>query len=178
ADLAEHLEDLGRSLRSGVASWDDELRALVLETVGELRALLDAVDTWGAEEEERARRMHARWLPEGEDEARSATSREPEPVPISALFFDDEGPHIVQGPVRRAPHAATAEIPTMENGPVVPIQELLFRGHAALREAISLRPRFESLARGDALPGQELPDLVRELFDLVELGMTDDSRSE
>ena len=67
------------------------------------------------------------------------------------------------GPAAVAPAESAAEA---EDG-VVPVESLLFRGGAALREALSLRPEIERLAAASP----ELRGRLEELFDLVSLGM-------
>ncbi|HEX2188988.1 MAG TPA: hypothetical protein VHG51_08835, partial [Longimicrobiaceae bacterium] len=63
---------------------------------------------------------------------------------------------------------APAEPAQVEEG-VVPVESLLFRGEAALREALRLRPEVERLAATD--DGAALRARLDELFDLVALGM-------
>lgn len=64
------------------------------------------------------------------------------------------------------PEAAAPDVivPDADHGDVVPIEELLYRGDAALRRALELRERVEAPG-GDA-------DALAELFDLVELAMS------
>ena len=54
------------------------------------------------------------------------------------------------------------------DGDVVPIEDLLYRGEAALRRALELRPAIERLAGTDAAARET----VDELFDLIRLGLT------
>lgn len=56
---------------------------------------------------------------------------------------------------------------------VVPVESLLFRGGAALREALSLRAEIERLAAASP----ELRGRLEELFDLVSLGMEEPAGS-
>jgi chemotaxis protein histidine kinase CheA len=65
------------------------------------------------------------------------------------------------------PVPATPESAMQTDDGVIPIETLLLRGPAALREALALRPTVEGLAAG-ASP--ELRDRIAELFDLVRLG--------
>jgi len=75
-------------------------------------------------------------------------------VPIADLFHDDSGPHVIEvGGLAEA----------------VPIASLLFSGADALREAMNLRSALESALTEEG--GSRSLDLVRELFDLLELGM-------
>lgn len=151
AGVAERLEDAARSVVSGTIHWSDEVRGLVLSTVEDLQVLLRAMNRWGPEEEARVRAALERW-----DE------REEPVVEISTLFYDDEGPHVLDGPGAAA----------SDDGEVVPIETLLLRGDDALREALALRPRLESLLSRSGEAG-EARSLVEELFDLVRLGQTE-----
>ncbi len=65
-----------------------------------------------------------------------------------------------------ATEATAGSAAEAEDG-VVPVESLLFRGGAALREALSLRPEIERLAAASP----ELRGRLEELFDLVSLGM-------
>jgi HPt (histidine-containing phosphotransfer) domain-containing protein len=138
--VAERLEDAARSVLSNTIVWSEEIRQLASQTVGDLKILVRALNRWGPGEEARVRAAILRW-----DEAEMADG---EVVPISSLFYDDEGPHVLDE--------------------VVPIGTLLFTGEAALREALRLRPELERLTA--AGPGPELDLLLAELFDLIEAG--------
>ncbi len=75
---------------------------------------------------------------------------------------------------RLAPAAAEpVSLPRAGEEAVVPISELCYSGGGALERALSLRRQVEAalakLPRGGA--GQELNDLIQEIFDLVELGV-------
>ena len=85
-------------------------------------------------------------------------------VPIQSLFYDDGGPHIIE----REPEAAVvAPVPT------VPIDQLLYRGPEALHAALALRSAIEdNLEAGGS---SDLADLLDELFDLINLGLTQDT---
>jgi HPt (histidine-containing phosphotransfer) domain-containing protein len=72
-----------------------------------------------------------------------------------------------------APVEATAPA---EDG-VVPVESLLFRGGAALREALSLRPEIERLAAANGAGSAELRGRLEELFDLITLGMEEPAGS-
>ena len=106
-------------------------------------------------------------------------------IPISRLFFDDAGPHIfpagVAAPPRYTPPrgrdlqdligTTIAQLGAVSGGtrktparaaPTVPIESLLYRGHAALERMLEIRS-----AR---VPG-ELParEAIEELLDLIAL---------
>ena len=54
---------------------------------------------------------------------------------------------------------------------VVPIESLLLRGPAALRHALTLRPEIEALLAARNGGTARLAALVREVLDLVQLGL-------
>ena len=115
-----------------------------------------------------------------------------ETIPISNLFFDDAGPHVVRAGYaprqKEAPHYTPArghELQALLStsiaqlggvsrersrrtpvlSPPVPIDTLLYRGRAALDRALEIRSIV-----GEAMPNRETID---ELFDLVALAATE-----
>ena len=114
-----------------------------------------------------------------------------ETIPISNLFFDDAGPHVVRAgftpkqsddrytPARGHELQALLSTSIAQLGgvsrersrrtpvlpPPVPIDTLLYRGRAALDRALEIRSIV-----GDAMPSRETID---ELFDLVALAATE-----
>jgi hypothetical protein len=68
-------------------------------------------------------------------------------------------------PAPRVPAAA----PAGAEADIVPIENLLYRGDAALRRALELKPAI--LAAAGGADGAQLRDLLHEVFDLVELGL-------
>lgn len=166
SNLTARLEGAAQALVDDRLSWSDQLREIAQITVEQIRNLLNPVGHWEAEEDERVRVVLEQWDREvgGEWQDAQAVPIETllyDAVPIASLFYDDEGPHVLDGsPLDAQPGS---------NG-VVPIEFLLLRGQAAIREAIALRPAFESIAREQNASDRGLPDLVAELFDLLELG--------
>lgn len=73
------------------------------------------------------------------------------------------GPHERAQPGRAPAEAAQAAI--------VPISDLLYRGEAAFRRALSLREEVRALLAQASPDGQALRDLVEEVFDLIQLGI-------
>jgi hypothetical protein len=57
-----------------------------------------------------------------------------------------------------------------DESPIVPIENLLYRGPDALRRVLDLKSEFAALAAAGG-PSPRLMDLQREVFDLVELGL-------
>ena len=122
-------------------------------------------------------------------------TRADEMVPISALFFDGPGPHVVRAgfPPRQATEptytpargqellsllntsivqlgAVSGE--TVRKTPVRPIRPveidtLLYRGRSALERALEVRE--EIVASGPSTP----PEMIEELLDLVALAATE-----
>jgi hypothetical protein len=112
-------------------------------------------------------------------------------IPISSLFFDDAGPHIVRAgyapenrgarytPARGHELQALLSTSIAQLGgvsrersrrtpvlpPPVPVDSLLYRGRAALDRALEIRAEL-----GGAMPDRET---VNELLDLVALAATD-----
>ncbi len=113
-------------------------------------------------------------------------------IPISALFFDDAGPHVVRAgyppasrteprytPARGHELQALLSTSIAQLGgvsrersrrtpvlpPPVPIDTLLYRGRAALDRALEIRASL-----GTAMPSRET---INELLDLVALAATE-----
>jgi chemotaxis protein histidine kinase CheA len=164
ASVAERLEDAARSVASHTIVWTAEVRELVLQTARDLKILVRALNRWGPDEEARVRQALERWDEHADGEPGSGARRlaavagAAKIVAIDALFFDDEGPHVLSGPTGGTEAA-------------VPIESLLLRGAAAARAALALRPRLEQAAAQAA--GEELRALHEELFDLLALSLPD-----
>jgi len=161
ARLAGRLEEAAISIASARVTWTDHLRAVARETVTDIQSLVDLRGSWGPEEERRVEESYARWNDikvDGPLDSRPV-------VPIDALYYDDAGPHVL----------GSESAFTGAGNAVVPIESLLLEGADALQEAIRLRLAFEALARGDAAPDRTLPDLVHELFDLLDLAQVSKS---
>jgi hypothetical protein len=68
--------------------------------------------------------------------------------------------------------AASATAPEATGEPAVPIESLLYRGQDALRRALDLKAELASLAASPGKNTSRLYELQREVFDLVELGLS------
>jgi HPt (histidine-containing phosphotransfer) domain-containing protein len=175
APVTERLEAAARSLDADTLRWTGGLSALLTQTVRELNELLAATAAeWGNAERARVDGLVSRWDSLGREEDGAAPA-DPTPadavedvVPISTLFFDDGGPHVV------APGGGSHGAADPDPGPgaddVVPIETLLFRGPAAARAALALRGELDRITREGAAAG-ELAPLHAEIFDLVELSI-------
>ena len=90
--LAMTVERIASGVVQGVTSWEPEVQRALVGAIEDLKLLVRSVRTWGAEQDTRVQeslRRLARYAPAREDR------REDLIVPISQLFFNDEGPHIV-----------------------------------------------------------------------------------
>lgn len=83
-------------------------------------------------------------------------------VPISDLFYDDAGPHVIEQPADAAP----AE-------DLVSIDVLQYDGDAALRRALELRPALT--ASIDSADRTGSAELIDEIFDLIRLALPDNA---
>lgn len=107
-------------------------------------------------------------------------------IPISRLFYDDAGPHVIRSSGTLTPPrgqqlhdllgASIAQLGNVSGesrritppaSAPIPIQTLLYRGRAALDRALEIRA--EVLATGVAPPQQA----IDELLDLVAMAATD-----
>ncbi|HXY19827.1 MAG TPA: hypothetical protein VEH83_07500 [Gemmatimonadales bacterium] len=61
--------------------------------------------------------------------------------------------------------------PYEDESGIVPVESLLYRGQAALKHALALQPEIEALLAARNGGGAQLAALVREVFDLVQLGL-------
>lgn len=141
--VAERLEDAVRSVVSNQIVWSEEIRRLAAQTVRDLQVLVRALNRWGPAEESRVRIAIDRW----EDLGSSAGEGI---VPISSLFVDDEGPHVL-----------------FEGQPPVPIESLLLTGDGALQAALQLRPEVEEALRAGGVLDTPVGKVVGELFMLL-----------
>jgi HPt (histidine-containing phosphotransfer) domain-containing protein len=121
---------------------------------------------------DRFRELHVRSMGDGVDES------DPTVVPISALFYDDAGPHVLSASAAPAPSArptppGTSSVGQDGGGDAVPIETLLLRGERALDAALRVRTEVDRLLtrRDDA---GELRALLDEVWELVELGRSPD----
>ena len=92
ARLATAVERIASSLARGAMAWEPELQRALIGAMEDLKLLVRAVRNWGADQdarvEESLRRL-ARYAPVSEER------REDVIIPISQLFFNDDGQHII-----------------------------------------------------------------------------------
>jgi chemotaxis protein histidine kinase CheA len=90
--LAMTVERIASGVVQGATAWEPELQRALTGAVEDLKLLVRSVRGWGAEQDARLQdslRQLARYAPPREER------REEVIVPISQLFFNDDGPHIV-----------------------------------------------------------------------------------
>jgi chemotaxis protein histidine kinase CheA len=114
ARLATSVERIAAGVVQGAISWEPELQRSLVGSIEDLKLLVRSVRQWGAEQDARVEESLRRL-------ERYAPAREERPdeliMPISQLFYNDDGPHIVHV----APNARTHyEQQLRETGPIGP----------------------------------------------------------
>ena len=114
ARLANSVERIAVGVVQGAMSWEPELQRSVVSAIEDLKLLVRSVRQWGPEQDARVEQSIgrlARYAPAREER------RDDVILPISQLFHDDDGPHIVYV----APNARTHyEQQLRETGPIGP----------------------------------------------------------
>ncbi|HJP59317.1 MAG TPA: hypothetical protein VJ865_04945 [Gemmatimonadaceae bacterium] len=91
ARLATAVERIASNVAQGALTWEPEVQRALVGAIEDLKLLIRGIRNWGAEQdarlEESVTRL-ARYAPEREE-------RKDVVLPISQLFYSDEGPHIV-----------------------------------------------------------------------------------
>src|SRR6266705_498515 len=92
ARLATTVERIAAGVAQGATKWEPELQRSVVGAIEDLKLLVRSVRSWGAQQdvrvEESLQRL-ARFAPAPEERKGDFI------VPISQLFYDDDGQHIV-----------------------------------------------------------------------------------
>ena len=90
--VAMTVERIGSSVVHGGTSWEPELQRALVGAIDDLKLLVRSVRTWGADQdarvEESLRRL-ARFAPARKERTDDVI------VPISQLFYNDDGQHII-----------------------------------------------------------------------------------
>ena len=90
--VAMTVERIGSSVVHGGTSWEPELQRAMVGAIDDLKLLVRSVRTWGADQdarvEESLRRL-ARFAPARKERTDDVI------VPISQLFYNDDGQHII-----------------------------------------------------------------------------------
>jgi hypothetical protein len=118
-----------------------------------------------------ARLTAERAMPAGALDDLFGVPAEPDIVPIEALApaadRADEEAGVV--PIEWLEPEAAAPLPA-DDTDVVPIESLLYGGRAALQRALALQPEIEALLAESTGDAAKVAALLREVFDLVQLG--------
>ena len=91
ARLATAVERIASNVAQGALAWEPEVQRALVGAIEDLKLLVRSVRNWGAEQDKRLEESVgrlARYAPEREE-------RKDVILPISQLFYGDEGPHIV-----------------------------------------------------------------------------------
>ncbi|HJP84554.1 MAG TPA: hypothetical protein VJ852_01070 [Gemmatimonadaceae bacterium] len=91
ARLATAVERIAANVAQGALAWEPEVQRALVGAVEDLKLLVRAVRSWGAEQDARLNesvQRLSRYAPEREE-------RKDVILPISQLFYADNGPHIV-----------------------------------------------------------------------------------
>src|SRR6185503_20529631 len=92
ARLATSVERIASGVVQGVTSWEPEVQRAVVGAVEDLKLLVRSVRNWGAEQNARVEETVQRLA--GYGPAREER-KEDLIVPVSQLFYNDEGQHVV-----------------------------------------------------------------------------------
>jgi hypothetical protein len=188
--LIAAVDDL-RHLASRANQFTDEDSEHLAHRASELSGYV-SVESRGRKTEESSSPPPTQSVP---SDIQSRAQPQPEPaasqpppatiVPISNLFYADNGPHIVSGGTPKEasnksdllgkgiealdsltmkPIATPATFGAME---VVPVENLLYRGRAALQRAAEIREQIR------ASGGVASPATIEEMFDLIGLALKD-----
>ena len=91
ARLATAVERIASNVSQGALAWDPQVQRALVGAIEDLKLLVRSVRNWGAEQDARLEdsvRRLASYAPEREE-------RKDLILPISQLFYGDDGPHIV-----------------------------------------------------------------------------------
>jgi chemotaxis protein histidine kinase CheA len=90
--VAMTVERIGSSVVHGGTSWEPELQRALVGAIDDLKLLVRSVRTWGADQDARVQeslRRLARFAPARKERTDDVI------VPISQLFYNDDGQHII-----------------------------------------------------------------------------------
>ncbi|HEY3112727.1 MAG TPA: hypothetical protein VGJ62_03515 [Gemmatimonadaceae bacterium] len=90
--LAMTVERVASGVVQGATSWEPEVQRALVGAIEDLKLLVRSLRTWGAEQDARVQdslRRLARYAPAREERRADLI------IPISQLFYNDDGPHIV-----------------------------------------------------------------------------------
>jgi chemotaxis protein histidine kinase CheA len=166
ARITAQLADLATSVRELAGTYGLTETAKAAEDAAKrLRKSKDAEEARDALADLRASLPGAAPRPPRTAEAGASTESKTEDADSG-----DGKPAAVSGDANAA-DAGASTVDTVDADGVVPIEALLYDGESALREALALRARIDTLMGAAARPGAPLGDTLDELFGLVELGL-------
>lgn len=90
--LANTVERIANAVVQGATAWEPELQRALVGAIEDLKVMVHGVRDWGSEQETRVQQALsslARYAPADVEKTEDVI------VPISQLFFNDNGPHIV-----------------------------------------------------------------------------------
>jgi chemotaxis protein histidine kinase CheA len=186
ARLAADVERIASGIVQGATAWNPDVQRAVVGAVEDLKLLVRSVRTWGAEQdarvEERVRQL-ARYGPAREERQEDVI------VPVSQLFYNDDGQHIVYvapnprtnyeqqlrqqgggiGPGTLSPEVKRVPTPSREvpSAPVAPRAQTPPRGQElkdALSSSLATMRSLESRQSGPQPPTTELVPIQELLY--------------
>jgi chemotaxis protein histidine kinase CheA len=161
SSLASTVERIANAVVQGATKWEPELQRALVGAVEDLKMMVHGVREWGSEQESRAQEALsrlARYAPPQVDKSADVI------MPISQLFFNDNGQHIVHVAANPKTHyeqqlreqggvTPDALSPNVDRIPTPP------RPATPARAATPVRPTAP--AKPSAAPrGQELRDVL------------------
>ena len=90
--LAATVERIANAVLQGATTWEPELQRALVGAIEDLKAMVHGVREWGSEQETRVQQALsrlARYAPASVEKSEDVI------VPISQLFFNDSGQHVV-----------------------------------------------------------------------------------
>lgn len=156
SQLALTVERIAAGVTRGATAWEPEVQRAVTGAIEDLKVLVRSVRSWGAEQDARVEESLARLARYAPAPTRDERT-EDVVVPISQLFFNDTGQHVVQ--VAANPKT-NYEQQLREQGGVGPgkLSPTVERVPTPPRPATPTMARTP--ARGSAPRGQELKDVL------------------
>src|SRR5438876_6017782 len=152
--LAMTVERVASGLVQGATRWEPEVQRALVGAIEDLKLLVRSLRTWGAEQDARVQdslRRLARYAPAREERRADLI------IPISQLFYNDDGPHILY--VAPNPKTHYEQQLREQGGGIGPgtLSPEVKRVPTPSREV----PPAPSAARGQTPPrGQELKDVL------------------
>jgi hypothetical protein len=206
SQLGGLISGVAESVVAGATEWNPALGGTLIAAVDDLRHLASRASQFTDEDSEHLAHRAAELQPyvrtdgngngNGNVEAKSTSSPAPTPIPIpiptaspiipiSDLFYADNGPHIVSGGMSKEAESRSdllgKGIDALDNlttkpiatpvtfgaVEVVPVETLLYRGRAALERAAAIREQIK------ASGGVASQATLEEMYDLIGLALKD-----